>query len=100
MRYITISADYDSTGIKDLNDGELDKEDLKVSSELWDDLKSWVHKYEPIIQMDKEQRQANIDLINQLDLRGIHLCKRFLTELKEQAKIEYFSEGLLKKINF
>lgn len=97
MRYITVSADYTSSGVKDLNDGELDRKQLGVSESLWLAIQKWVSDYSPIIMMESEERAAEFDKIHLLDQRGIEICKQIKTELKD-VKVEYYSEGLLKKL--
>jgi hypothetical protein len=95
-RYLTISADYLSSGIKDDFNGELQCEDLPISLELWELLTNWVKSYSTIIQEDVIARREKLGKIKQLDDEGILILKKISQELGSGYKIRYYSEGLLK----
>ena len=97
MRYLTVSADYDSTGVKDLNEGELDESQLPLDSVLWAKIKKWVSDYQIIIPMDNTERAASDELISKLDDQGLEICREILNHLKD-VKVEYYSEGRLRKL--
>ena len=98
MKYLMVSADYDATGIKDYQ-GELDEVSLPLNESLWRRIRQWVGDYQVIIPMNNAERQASMALISELDERGIDICKDILSDLPG-VKIEYYSEGLLKKLPF
>ncbi|MDD9951068.1 MAG: hypothetical protein OXT67_05830 [Zetaproteobacteria bacterium] len=98
MKYLMVSADYDATGIRD-NQGELDEVSLPLSEPLWRRIRQWVGDYQVIIPMNNAERQASMDLISELDERGVNICKDILSDFPG-LKIEYYSEGLLKKLPF
>lgn len=97
MRYLTVSADYDSTGIKDLNEGELDESHLALNAALWAKIKKWVNDYQIIIPMNNAERAASDDLISKLDDQGLEICREILSHL-DDVKVEYYSEGRLRKL--
>jgi thiamine monophosphate synthase len=98
MRYITVWADYRSTGVRDNFVGPLKEDELEVSDALWADLQEWVADYAPITIAGTGVTKENASDVRRLDIRGLALTRRIADELKPTAKIEYFSEGLLEKI--
>lgn len=98
MKYIILDADYLSTGIKDQDGNQLSKDSISLPSKIWDQIELWVSDYSCIVQMEEKERKMNIQLITKLDRRGIELCSIILSHYFGEIKIEYFSEGLLKKI--
>ena len=105
MRYLTVTADYRSTGIKDDYKDDvilfLDFSELPVSKELWDRLQDWVEEYSKIIPLSSEERKSEMNVINELDKEGIRIAKLFREELgHDNCKIKYYSEGLLKYCYF
>lgn len=94
-RYLTLSADYRSTGIRDDYQGELQQSDLNISDQLWERLATWVKAYEKIIPLSPEERKTRHEEIQLLDTEGLELVKEFRRELGPEAKISYYSEGLL-----
>lgn len=95
MRYLTISADYRSSGIKD-QDSELHRGDIEVPDLLWEMLQKWVADYSSIVMMDLQERANASSEISQLDLRGLQLVEDFRNALGPDVKIRYYSEGLLR----
>ena len=95
MRYLTVSADFNSSGVKDLDTGELDNTDLGLSDNLWSIIQEWNTEYRPIIKMSMEERAAVRERIDELDQRGLRVCKLIADELGD-VKVDYYSEGLLK----
>ena len=98
MKYITIDADYLSSGVKDSNGNQLSNEDLKLPKNIWNEIQKWVQDYSQIIQLDDNERKNEVELIRRLDNCGIDLCQKVLTHFNGKIKIEYYSEGFLKKI--
>ncbi len=98
MRYLILDANYRSTGIRDLDGNYLSQRELSISDKLWNEIQIWVDRYIYVVKMDDNERKINLDLIKILDTQGLGLCDKIISELKEEVKIEYFSEGLLKKI--
>ncbi len=94
MKYITIAANYMTSGIKDDFEGELTQDDLKVDQVLWDRLSHWSNDYSEIISKDLDERDPQ--LIKQLDIEGLLLVEEFKKALGSDFKIRYYSEGLLK----
>lgn len=102
MKYLIISADYKTTGIKDKYSGEVCQADLGVSDSLWADISAWVEEYAVITLMTPEERitEYALNKINELDNKGLELAERFKKELKNDVKISYFSEGKLKYLRY
>ena len=98
MRYLTLDANYQSSGIRDIDGNYLTKANLGSSEVLWDEIQNWVKAYNPIIMMDEEERKKNLSIIQQLDNQGLTICEKLIRELGSNIKIEYYSEGELKKI--
>jgi hypothetical protein len=98
MQYLVISADINYTGIKEEFGKDLEREQLKVSDKLWEELSLWVLEYMPIIPLDLHERKIQSALIADLDRRGMELRQKFVKELGD-VKIKYYSEGLLKYLD-
>ena len=98
MKYLVITADYNTSGIKDEFEGTLDKGDIELSDELWSELESWVSAYQEIIPMTQEQRALEKDKIAKLDETGIAIKQKVSEHFNGEVKIKYYSEGLLEYI--
>lgn len=99
MHYLTISADYISTGIKDDFSGEILKGDLEISDDLWHRLIAWGEDYSSIILMEEKERKKAKETIKKLDERGLNLVKEFQKELGVEFKVRYYSEGIFKYLS-
>lgn len=99
MKYLTMSSDYASSGIKDDFGREIQRRDLPVEDVLWERLSEWLEKYNKIIMMEAQERKENINLINRLDNEGMQLARDFKNNLGSEYKIRYYSEGLLKYLS-
>ena len=98
MKYLVITADYNTSGIKDEFEGNLDKGDIELSDELWSELESWVSVYQEIIPMTQEQRSLEKEKITKLDETGIAIKQKVIDHFNGEVKIKYYSEGLLEYI--
>ncbi len=54
----------------------------------------WNDDYRTAVSMDLAERKATAELMDALDDRRLHLASRIADELG-QAKVRYYSEGLL-----
>lgn len=93
-RYLTISADYTSSGLRDDHLGELREKDLPLGGELWKQLRQWVSRYEFIIPLEPDERKKAIEKIRALDIEGLSITAAVSKQLGISSKIRYFSEGL------
>jgi hypothetical protein len=98
MKYLVIVADYNSSGIKDKFEGELDRDDINLPETIWEELTDWVSKYQEIIPMDRKQRIKVREKIDELDKKGIALKQKIIDHCEGNAKVKYYSEGLLQYI--
>lgn len=98
MKYLILTADYASF-LRDEFDEDFDYLDLNLSPDLIERLEEWHDDYLPIIQLDSGERLRISNEIIKLDERGIGLAKEIKLQLGE-AKVKYFSEGLLKYIEY
>ncbi|MBF0301133.1 MAG: hypothetical protein HQK51_20665 [Oligoflexia bacterium] len=98
MKYLILDANYQTTGLKDRYEGYLSEEQSGLSHELWQEIQEWVKSYNVIIMIEEREREINLEKINRLDQGGLAICDKIRGELGENVKIEYYSEGLLKKI--
>lgn len=98
MRYLHFAADYMHPTLVDM------AEDAQHAS-LFDDLDSdlrieieeWNARYQPIIQMDLSERGQNQEVISDLDKAGVLFANR-IEKSFGPAKVQYFSEGLLRNL--
>jgi hypothetical protein len=100
MRYLTITADYQGSGISDDFAGEITPASLGLSQHLSKRIEEWVLKYQPIIPLDEEQRRLRLEEIERLDEEGIGLMQEVKTELGDAVKLSYYSEGKLRKVSW
>ena len=102
MKYLILDADFKSTGIRDILGKQISSNDLKLSEQLWSDIELWVKNYSVIVPLSNEDRIKLKSEIRELDIEGFNIKSRILKELEINgidAKIEYYSEGCLKKIH-
>ncbi len=89
MGYIYVSADCIEPSIQGasafINDSTLTL------------FKMWNESYQGIITMSVQERVASEKEIEKLDFEGEKLCFKLLVLSPEDSKLEYFSEGKLRK---
>lgn len=98
MKYLVLTAEYNSM-LHDEFDSGFDYMDLNLPEELTGKLKEWYEDYWPIIQLNSVERARLNAEIHKLDKRGIELAKEVKFQFGE-AKVKYYSEGLLKYIHY
>lgn len=100
MKYYTLSADYLDVSIVETAMGRVEINDLAVSPELRDAVVNWNERYQTIIPMEMSERSltSNSVIINELDKEGLELADRIKSELPEEVKVGYYSEGRLTRI--
>lgn len=99
MRYIVVTADYNSTGVKEKDGLWLSDSTFKLSEPLWNRIANWVTDYSSIIMMDMPERNVNKQKIADLDKEGLEICKMIKIEKDGEVKVEYYSEGKLEFIH-
>jgi hypothetical protein len=98
MRYLTITADYLGTGVKDDYAEPIDPQTLNLPQEITDRISRWVAAYQPLISLDENERSLRREEIERLDQDGLNLARDIKTHLREKAKIQYYSEGRLQRL--
>jgi hypothetical protein len=98
MKYLLVWADYMSTGLRDEFSGPIEPMTLGLDEALARRMSEWVARYERITPLDESERALRRDEINKLDEEGINFANEVRNALGNEAKISYFSEGLLKKL--
>jgi len=96
VRYLTIAAEYIGSCLKDEIQQQVKCHELTQEDLLCQELEAWNTDYKVIIVLDMEERDKRKNEINILDNRGVLLAKKLSTSIKGGAKVNYFSEGLLK----
>jgi hypothetical protein len=97
MKYITLIADYTQSCIKDDYRGSIDLDNLQLPLSIIAQLNQWNEKYKTIIPLSQDARAIRMNLINELDKEGIELAEKLRILL--DAKVRYFSEGLLQYLD-
>lgn len=100
MRYLTLAADYRHLSLRDEQAGAVDLEELPIPRDLVDDLVGWNDRYQRVIPMEMDQRRAApaAAQIEELDRLGLALAARLADALPDEAKVKYYSEGLLRHL--
>ena len=98
MRYITVNADYMGTGLKDNFKGSISSDDLDLPLVLKAEISSWNTAYQPIVLMNDNVRSSNAELIKTLDDQGLSITRKIKDFLGDGYKIDYYSEGLFRRI--
>ncbi|CAB4363791.1 MAG: hypothetical protein F2772_11390 [Actinobacteria bacterium] len=100
MRYLTLTADYTESPLRDDFTGSLVPEEVGVPWELGDRLRSWNDRYRAVIPLGPDERnQADVlKLISELDTEGLGLVSEVAAAVGD-AKIRYFSEGHLRYLS-
>lgn len=95
MKYMILMPDYTGSCIRDEFEGEVNVDELGLSTQMISELKSWHNEYRKIIPLSLEEREASVDQIEELDKMGLHIAKKLEIEISGGAKVKYFSEGNL-----
>ena len=100
MRYLTLSADCGEASLQDEATGPTTGSELGLPSDLVADLTAWNARYQSVIPADIDERRAGpmASLIDELDRTGIELAKRIADSIDDEAKVRYYSEGLLRHV--
>lgn len=100
MRYLTLAADYREVSIRDETAGALGLDELGLPEDLVADLAAWNDRYQPVIPAGVDQRRVDpmASLIAELDRAGIRLAERLSDSIGDDAKVRYYSEGLLREV--
>lgn len=95
MRYLTVTANFMGTGLKDKFEGQLNPDELYLTMDLRLEISSWNKAYQPVISMSFDDRHSNADLIKSLDDQGLTIARKIKKFLGDDYKIDYYSEGQL-----
>lgn len=98
MRYLTVAADYTQSGLRDDFEGPVEPGALDLPNTLCDELRVWNEQYRKVIPLGEEARHqgATAELIARLDEQGEKLAESVAATFKSEAKVRYYSEGLLR----
>ncbi len=97
MRYLILIADYTQSCIHDDFSGPLRLADLSLPTEIVTQLEQWNERYKAIIPLSDKDRIKQLQLIHDLDKQGLLLSSQLQNILN--AKVKYFSEGLLQYLS-
>jgi hypothetical protein len=99
MRYLTLAADYGEVAIRDEQRGAVTAAELQLPDDLTADIVAWNDRYRLIIPADVEERgvEPMASLIRELDDVGRQLAERISDAVEGEAKVKYYSEGLLRE---
>lgn len=97
MRYLTLSADYAQSPLRDDHIGPVVPEDIGLPKSLGDRIREWNLRYRPIIPLDPAARvgRSVSERIEALDEEGQGLVDQIANQLPD-VKVRYFSEGHLR----
>lgn len=97
MRYLTLSANYTESALRDDHLGSVAPEEIDLPEELADRICDWKVRYRRIIPLSVEERaeEETAALIDALDEEGLGLVKA-ISEARPDFKVRYFSEGHLR----
>jgi len=87
-RYLVLDGKLEGTGIRDKYEGFIQPEQLPISDELVQDIRSWSQRY----QNRNRNFKPDENKLYELDLDGIELLKKISIELGLEYKIHYFSD--------
>ncbi|MBA8960995.1 hypothetical protein JOJ86_000865 [Rhodococcus percolatus] len=101
LKYLKLSADFLALSLVDQQDGPTSPSELGLSTELQNMLTDWNSDYQTIIPLSMSVRSSEQwnSIICSLDTRGLNLAQMIADEQVDDAKVEYYSEGLLKRID-
>lgn len=99
MRYLTLSADYTQSALRDDTLGHVVPEEIGLPWELGDKIRNWSDRYRSVIPLspDKRAEAGTAELIASLDEEGLSLATG-IVDVLEDVKVRYFSEGLLRYV--
>ena len=97
MRYLTLGADYLEPTLVDLGDEDSHNQIDLLSEPLLKRIRAWGDRYQLIIPMEPGERAGVTALIEKLDAEGLALAALVAEELAP-AKVQYYSEGLLRRL--
>lgn len=99
MRYLTLAADYGDLSLQDEQLGTVSVKRLDVPAALIDDLVAWNDRYQKIMPLGIDERVQDPvpAVISDLDRQGLDLAQRLAMALTD-AKVRYYSEGLLRYV--
>ncbi len=99
MRYLTLSADYTQSALRDDFVGTVVPEEVGLTESLGDRIRDWNRRYKAIIPLDEAERGSSptAELIEALDEEGLLLVRAIEAEVSD-AKVRYFSEGRLRYV--
>lgn len=93
MKYLTVDAELDSTGIRDsYNNDFINPEDLHLSATTIKRIDQWLLKYEN----EHYHGYVNDEIIAELDAEGKEIALAIKNELVD-VKIIYFSDAKMTK---
>jgi hypothetical protein len=93
MIYLVIDACFGGTGIRDrYNGGYIKPEELSLGNNTIAVLEEWLIKYNN----EFFNGYDNSTVISRLDNEGLKISLEISKELKDTAKIEYFSDAKMK----
>lgn len=97
MRYLTLSADYMMSALRDDFIGHVVPGEVGLSDLLGDRIRRWNERYRAVIPLDENQRAEGpvVALIEALDKEGLSLAQDIAAEHSE-CKVRYYSEGRLR----
>lgn len=101
MKYLRFSADYISPSVIDQKEGSTNSIALGLSDALEQRIADWNDRYQEIIPLGIQERsqESVASSISALDSEGIELARDIASEIEGGAKVEYYSEGLMKRIS-
>jgi|HubBroStandDraft_4_1064222.scaffolds.fasta_scaffold54648_2 hypothetical protein len=98
MKYLTVNADFQGTGLKDDFEGPIKPESLNLPEALIQRISKWLSDYQPIIRGGAEGRQERQREIKELDERGLEIAREVRDCLGADAKVLYYSEGTFSRM--
>ena len=101
MRYLTLSADYQEFSIRSADSEPIEPDELGLADDLVAELRAWNRRYQQVVLADAQERNAEpmASVIRDLDRAGLQLADRLAAAVAGGAKVEYFSEGLLRPLS-
>lgn len=101
MRYLTLAASYLDSAVTDDFSGPVAPADLGIDDDLAAAIQGWNDRYRVVIPMEARERAAadGASLIASLDAEGLVLAERIAMALADGSKVQYFSEGLLRRLH-
>ena len=98
-KYLTIHAEFRSTGVFDKELGEIEIEDLKMSAKFNRDFNNWIKSYETYnLYRDDLKIDDKMRKIYTLDCKGFELCNELKKKLGNRLKVHYYSDALQEKV--